>query len=157
MSLKYIEVDIDNDKTINLFKTFYDTILKESFDENQIETYSQLLQTLSKKKTDFFGKNEYHILIILNSDNNVLGGIIYDYFSETNTGLIEYIVSSKEAKRQGIASFAFSTACDLLNKDAIKNGFSRVNFIVCEVEKVSSKKQENHYFWNRYRIQEIGF
>lgn len=152
MGLKYIEVNVEDEETIKLFNTFYNTILKVSFDENQIETYSQLLQTLSKKKTDFFGKNEYHILMILNSDNIVLGGIIYDYFFDTNTGLIEYIVSSKSAKRQGIASFAFSTACELLNKDAIKNGFSRINFITCEVEKIASEKQENHFFWEKYRI-----
>lgn len=152
MSLKYIEVDIADDKSIKLFNTFYNTVLKESFDENQIEKYSQFIQTLSKKKTDFFGNNEYHILMILNNDDIVVGGVIYDYFFDTNTGLIEYIVSSKNVKRQGIASFALSKTCELLNKSAIKNGFPRINFITCEVEKVIFEKQEKHYFWEKYRI-----
>lgn len=157
MDLQYIEVDFDNKASLSLFRDFYYSILEPSFDKEQLETYEQLLETLSKKKTNFFGKNSYHILIFFNKDNIILGGIIYDYFINSNTGLIEYIVTSKSAKKQGIASHAFLQACKNLNVEAHQNGFNNINFICCEVEKVLSTKQSNHYFWDKFGFKRLDF
>lgn len=157
MNLNYIEVDIEKSNTMQQFSQFYNEILNLSLDENQIETFSQLSDTLAKKKGNFFGKNSYHILLIQNQDSTTVGGIIYDYFFDSNVGLIEYIVTDPKFKKQGIATYAYNTACSLLNIESKKNGFDRINFVCCEVEKINSSKCENHYFWENFGFKKLNF
>lgn len=156
MDYKCLEVDVSNKASLDYFLKFYNDILLESFPSEQIESYDQLLDTLNKKKNGFFGKNSYHILIIYDNEN-ILGGIIYDYFIDSNTGMIEYIATSKKYRKAGIASYAFSIACKNLNETAVKNGYSSISFICCELEKVIFKEKSNHYFWKKFGFKKLDF
>lgn len=153
--MKYMEVNPDNN-SLEIFGKFYKEILKSSFGEDELETYEQSLNTLEKSRRGGHGLNSYHIIIIL-EEENILGGVIYDYFINTNTGIIEYIATNQRVKQRGIASYAFQVVNELLNKEAQKNGFERIRYITCEVEKEIDGKKSNHYFWEKFGFRPLDF
>lgn len=154
--MKYIEVDPNDMNSLEIFKKFYKEVLESSFDEDELETYEQLLDTLKKSKRGENGLNTYHIMIVLEEDI-LLGGVIYDYFIDTNTGIIEYIATNQKVKQKGVASYAFKVVNELLNEEAKKNGFGGISYITCEVEQVISEKKSNHYFWEKFDFKALDF
>lgn len=154
--MKYIEVDLNDEKLVKLFKRFYQEILESSFDDDELETYEQLADTLTKSKRGDNGLNTYHIIIVLEEDT-LLGGVIYDYFIDTNTGIIEYIATNPNVKQKGVASYAFQVVNELLDKEAQKNGFEKISYITCEVEKEINGKKSNHYFWEKFGFRTFDF
>lgn len=154
--MKYIEVEPDDRDSLEIFKKFYKEVLESSFDEDELETYEQLLDTLKKSKRGENGLNSYHIMIVLEEDI-LLGGVIYDYFIDTNTGIIEYIATNQKVKQKGVASYAFEVVNGLLNKEAKRNGFGEISYITGEVEQVISEKKSNHYFWEKFGFKALDF
>lgn len=154
--MRYIEVNPKDIEIMDIFKRFYIEILENSFDEDELETYDQLLDTLKKSIRGDNGLNTYHIMIVLEEDN-ILGGAIYDYFINTNTGIIEYIATNQKVKQKGVASYAFKVINELLNKEAKRNGFEGISYITCEVEKEIGGKKSNHYFWEKFGFRALDF
>lgn len=154
--MEYIEIDVNNKESLKIFEKFYKEILSCSFNINELETQEQLIDTLNKKNNGFFGKNSYHIIVFFDK-NNIVGGIIYDYFMKENCGLIEYIVTNPNLKRSGFASKIFEKTCILLNEESKRNGYSKLDFVCCEVEKKINGKKENHYFWEKYSFKPLDF
>ena len=85
------------------------------------------------------------------------GGIIFDYLSKINVGLIEYIAVSKEYRKKGIATKILNYMVYILNKESKKKKLKRIKFICGEVEKDFGKKQEKHYFWDKYGFKKLDF
>ena len=151
MNLNYFEVDIDNKESIIELKKFYQ-LLEENFKKDERESYKQIVKTLNKKKTNFFGKNSYHILLVKNK-NKLIGGIIYDYFYKSNSSMIEYIVINKENRRKNLATKLLKETAKRLNKEAITKGYDKIDFVVCEL----NSKKERHYFWEKFNFKELKF
>lgn len=154
--MEYIEVNLDNINSLDIFKRFYKEVLESSFDEDELETYEQLLDTLKKSERGDNGLNSYHVLIVL-EENALLGGVIYDYFIDTNTGIIEYIATSNKVTQKGVASYAFQVVNKLLNEEAKRNGYEKISYITCEVEKEIDGKGSNHYFWEKFGFRALDF
>ena len=85
------------------------------------------------------------------------GGIIFDYLSKINVGLIEYIAVSKEYRKKGIATKILNYMVYILNKESKKKKLKRIKFICGEVEKDFGKKQDKHYFWDKYGFKKLDF
>ncbi len=154
--MKYIEVSLDDVHSLDIFKRFYEEVLESSFDKNELETYDQLLDNLRKSEEGKHGLNSYHIIISLD-DEFLLGGAIYDYFIDTNSGIIEYIATNNKVKKKSVASQTFQMVNKLLNEEARDNGFERISYITCELEKEINGKQSNHYFWEKFGFKTLNF
>lgn len=85
------------------------------------------------------------------------GGIVFDYLSKINVGLIEYIAVSKKYRKKGIATKILNCMVEKLNKKSEEKNQKRIKFICGEVEKSFGKKQEKHYFWEKYGFKELNF
>ena len=85
------------------------------------------------------------------------GGIIFDYLSKINVGLIEYIAVSKEYRKKGIATKILNYMVYILNKESKKKNIKRIEFICGEVEKILKDKQDKHYFWDKYGFKKLDF
>ncbi len=46
---------------------------------------------------------------------------------------------------------------EIINKEAENRNFKRIEFICGEVEKVFRKKEEKHYFWEKYGFRKLDF
>ena len=44
---------------------------------------------------------------------------------------------------------------EIINKEAENRNFKRIEFICGEVEKVFRKKEEKHYFWEKYGSRKL--
>lgn len=153
MNLKFLQIDINNKTTMEIFYKFYREIIVPNFDDSERETIDQFEHEL-KLEDD---SRKYYIVVILDDNSNMLGGIIFDYFTETNVGLIEYIVTDSKQKRKGIASESLKFAVNILNKEAKKRRYERIKFICGEVEKQINGREDKHYFWEKYGFKKLDF
>ncbi len=141
----YMNIDLKNKANINLFDDFYNKILVSSFAKDQIENYEQFLNNLNNK-------DSYFITLVLNKDE-VVGGIIYDYLKQTNSGFIEYIAVKKDHTNNNIGSNLLNQAISILNQKSDK----KIDFLFCELEQEINGKQPKHYFWQKFGFKKIDF
>ena len=153
MNLKFLQIDINNKTTMEIFYKFYREIIVPNFDDNECETIIQFENELKLEDDN----RKYYIIVILDDDTNTLGGIIFDYLADTNVGLIEYIVTDSKQKRKGIASASLKFMVNILNNEAKKRGCERIKFICGEVEKQINGREDKHYFWEKYGFKKLDF
>ena len=153
MNLKFLQIDINNKDTMEIFYKFYREIIVPNFDDNECETIIQFENELKLEDDN----RKYYIIVILDDDTNTLGGIIFDYLADTNVGLIEYIVTDSKQKRKGIASASLKFMVNILNNEAKKRGCERIKFICGEVEKQINGREDKHYFWEKYGFKKLDF
>lgn len=153
MNLKFLQIDINNKTTMEIFYKFYREIIVPNFDDSERETIDQFEHELKLEDDN----RKYYIIVILDDDTNTLGGIIFDYLADTNVGLIEYIVTDSKQKRKGIASASLKFMVNILNNEAKKRGCERIKFICGEVEKQINGREDKHYFWEKYGFKKLDF
>ena len=145
---KSIIVDIDDDNSLKLFKTFYQDTLLSSFDLNQLEEYDQFISNLTNNNSSHL---KYYIIIYLYNDYPI-GGIIFDYLVDSNTGFIEYIATNESVRKKGTGTYILKDACERLN-----NLDNKIRFVACEVEQVKENKEAKHYFWEKFGFKKLDF
>ena len=146
-----IEVKYNDKKTMEIFKIFYKDTLVPNFKKNEIETYKQITDTLKKNK------NTYYIFLYMNNEGYPAGGIVFDYLENTNTGFIEYLAVNNKHQKHGLGTKMIIDAVKKVNEDAKDNGFDRINFLACEVEKEKKIKKAKHYFWKKHGFKPLDF
>lgn len=163
VTIKYTEIDFDNRESMGLLGRFYcELYVKEFPDENERESLDNMI-----KQAKRIGKEkecEYHC-IIATMGNEIVGGIIGDYFVKDNSGVIEFVVVSPERRHQRIGTRLVSNLVDFFNADALNhNGKSKIDYYFFEVE--DPKKMENETarnicemrlaFWNKMNSKILG-
>lgn len=151
--MKFMQLDIQNENSIEKLKEFYKEVLIPNFDVDELETYEQIIE----RARDFEEDGSYFIQVVLDENENVLGGIVYDYFKDTNSGFIEYIATNGRYRQKGVGSKLLEKATSELNKIATSNGLERIDFLAGEVEKQINGKQAKHYFWEKYGFKPLNF
>lgn len=159
MKYSITEVSIKDTYSMKLLGSFYNHIYVKSFpDINKRESLENIIDFLTKKYDNLYGNNNYHILI-LHNDMNIMGGIIFDYFSESNSGVIEFICISESFKRNGLASILYNKAIDMINQDAKNIFFINADFIFCEIDYITPEQEDLSYihFWNKKGFKKLDF
>ena len=146
-----IEVKYSDEKTLKIFQKFYKRTLVTNFENNQIETYRQIKKSIKEKEESYF------IILYVDEKGYPVCGVIFDYLKKTNTGFIEYIATNKRYSQKGLASKLLTETTKLLNSKAKDNGYDRINFLACEVEKEKKIKKSKHYFWKKYGFKVLDF
>ena len=93
----YVEIDLLQEHHLDLLRDFYRRYMKEYFPvEDERESLDNMLEYLDKKSKGHFGSegDNYHILLVQHNDE-VAGGAVFDYSAKCNCGFLEYIVIDK--------------------------------------------------------------
>lgn len=160
-NLKSVEVNIEDPNTINDLAVFYTSIYINEFkDPNERETLENMLASL-KDDAEEITKNRYHIILVKNLSGTIVGGAIFDYFHETNSGVIEFISVGSAYQSMGIGSFLYNTIYEKLNQDSKENNKITLANIFCEIEDphtLAPNASKKYYaFWKKYGFRKLDF
>lgn len=158
--LSLMEVNIQDKRSVALLGEYYTSIYINSFPKNERESLDNIIDYLNKKENGWYGKNNYHVILAIDSGVTI-GGLICDYFERSNCGVIEFIAIKQECQSEGIGTRLYQKAIELLRKDARNNKKNNIDYIFCEIEKADagSNKDANKYlwFWNKMGYRKILF
>ncbi|MBW8890116.1 MAG: GNAT family N-acetyltransferase [Fibrobacteres bacterium] len=83
-----------------LYKHLYE---KEFPDPDERESLKNIVAYLVKKRSGWYGRNNYHVLALLDQGNPVAVSIC-DYFAEPNAGVIEFLAIHPAWRKQGVGT-----------------------------------------------------
>lgn len=153
MDFDYVKIDISKKETMDFFYKFYNEVLVPNFIPDELETIEQFEERLHDRNENY----NYYIYVILNKNEDVLGGVVFDYIVKNNVGFIEYIATNSKFKRHGVGSFCLNLVTKILNNNAMSHNMERVQFICGEVQKESDCKQSKHFFWDKFGFKKLDF
>ena len=97
------ELRITRKSDLDLLREFYDECFEPEFpDADERESCEQIEAYLRLKEFGWYENNNYHVIVMLDADDNPIGGSISDYFSRPNAGVIEYLVIKPEHRQKGL-------------------------------------------------------
>lgn len=161
-SLKFVEVNIDDKKSLSYLGEFYTDIYIDVFhDKNERETFDNLLGYLESNKENGGNDYSYHILLAIDDNNRVMGGCIFDYFVKSNSAAIEFLAVREEKQSGGYGTLIYNQVMTILNNDAIRNKKISVDDIVIEINNPAFNKEDDPmkylYFWDKFAFQHLDF
>ena len=119
---------------IPLLERFYHECFKPEFsDPNERESLENIKAYLRRKETGWYGKNNYHVVVMLDGDT-LIGGCISDYLVEPNAGVVEYLVVEPDQRGRGRGDQLIEHTERLLHEDAEKSRGRRLDWIVSEMD-----------------------
>lgn len=149
-NIEIIEID-ENSLEIDEFYQIYGRLFPR---REEVETVDNIKKYLSLKKTGFYGKNNYHILI-LKLNNKVIGFIIGDYYFSSGISFIEFIGIDSSYVKRGYSKILIEKFLDLVKEDSARSN-SILNGILIEVEKPESIDSPGSFpFWDHMGFKKI--
>lgn len=151
---------LPNDKNaITDLGIFYTQIYMECFpDPDERETFDSLLGYLQDAQNT--QKYNYHIVLARDENENVIGGAIFDYFPESNTGVIEFIAVKPDCQSCGVGSQLYRHILLVFNENAYKNGKQKLSSVFCEIDSPEHSKssiKKYLYFWRKHNYRHLDF
>lgn len=157
--LSYFEVSLKDKNTISEFGRFYTDIYMENFqDADERETFDNMLLYLKNGETA--EKYRYHIILAKDNNGNVVGGGIFNYFIETNSGVIEFIAVKSDTQSSGIGTLIYKHILNVMGFDARKINNKKLAYVFCEIDSPEYSKSNNKkylYFWNKHNYWHLDF
>ncbi|OBI16498.1 hypothetical protein A5712_25885 [Mycobacterium sp. E2327] len=133
--LEFRELRYTRKSDLDLLRTFYDECFEPEFpDENERESYEEIENYLRLKEFGWYEKNNYHVILMFDKDDELLGGAIADYLNEPNAGMIEYIVVKPEHRQAGWGSRLLEKVERVLHDDADKSRNRPLDWIAAEID-----------------------
>ncbi len=120
-------------KDTDLIKKFYELLSSEFTDPNELDSLDNLIYRLENKPNQDISV----VKVYLNENKELLGGIIYDYYSEIKTIGLQFIVVNQKFRKQDIAT--------ILYKRMISVYQYNLKYVFIEVNKQSNCKE----FWSK--------
>ena len=157
--LRFLEVDIKNKESISALGNFYTEVYMDCFpNEDERETFDNLLWYLRQAANT--NEYNYHIVLAIDENDDVIGGGIFDYFKDTNAGVIEFLAVKSDMQTSGIGTQIYKKVYSTLVADAYKNEKQKLASIFCEIDspeysRASIKKYL--YFWNKQGYKHLDF
>jgi GNAT superfamily N-acetyltransferase len=119
---------------IDLLKRFYDDCIVPEFpNPNERESFEDISGSLHRKEDGWFGKNNYHVVVVLDGDKPI-GGAISDYLVEPNAGAIEYLVVQPDYRGMALGGRLLEYTERLLHQDADRSRGRPLDWIVGEMD-----------------------
>ncbi|ORB46102.1 hypothetical protein BST39_02135 [Mycobacterium paraseoulense] len=133
--LEFRELRYTRKSDLDLLRIFYDDCFEPEFpDENERESREEIENYLRAKEFGWYEKNNYHVILMLDKDDELLGGAIADYLNEPNAGVIEYIVIKPEHRNAGLGSQLLECVERVLHDDADKAQNRPLDWIAAEID-----------------------
>jgi GNAT superfamily N-acetyltransferase len=132
--LAFHELRVTRKTDIDLLRRFYDDCFVPEFpNRNERESFENIKRYLDHKESGWFGKNNYHVVVVLDGDQPV-GGSICDYLVEPNAGVIEYLVIQPGHRGTGLGGHLLEHTERLLHQDADKGRGRPLDWILGEMD-----------------------
>ena len=123
-------------KDTELIERFYNLLINEFKTTNEIDTLDNLIYRLENKPNPDISIAKVYV----NDRDELLGGILYDYYKDINVIGIQFIVINPKFKCQGIANIIYKRMISVYQYN--------LKFVFIEVDKGSNCKG----FW-----EHLGF
>jgi hypothetical protein len=158
------EVKHNDRKSIELLSKFYVGIYMGNFtDNNERESLDNLLHYLENEQLGKIEKNHYHILLATIGEE-VVGGIVANYFDDINSGVIEFLVVDEKFRRKNIGNNLIEGMTNILNRDSFHHKSKGIDYIFIEVDHpklvdpvISPKAKKTIAFWHKQRFLALNF
>jgi GNAT superfamily N-acetyltransferase len=119
---------------MDLLEHFYqECFIPEFPNPDERETLEHIKEYLRRKETGWYGKNNFHVVVMLDGETPI-GGSISDYLVEPNAGVIEYLVISPDHRGTGLGGQLIEHAERLLHDDAQRSRGRRLDWILSEMD-----------------------
>jgi hypothetical protein len=129
-----LELRLNHKADRKLLKRFYEEcFVPEVPDPNERDSLRDIQHRLKSKQDGKLGKNNYHVLVLLEDDKPV-GGAVADYFDKPNAGVIEYMVIQPKSRAKGLGNHLREQTERLLHEDAVKSGHRELDWIAAEMD-----------------------
>ncbi len=157
--LHFSEVSIDDKASLTELGHFYTEIYMECFpDVDERESFDNLLHYLARAKDakDY----RYHIILAKDDEENIVAGGIFDYFVESNTGMIEFIAVKPALQSAGFGTKMYEQIRAVLTADANRYGHKTPEHLFCEIDSPEYSKanvRKYLYFWNKNHYKHLDF
>lgn len=154
---KFIEVSLADPSSISDFGQFYTDIYMEAFpDQNERESFDNFLQYLNRSANAY----RYHIILAKDKVGKVIGGCVFDYYKNSNTGIIEFLAVRSDLQSSGIGSMIYTHVVSMLSEDAFKMSGQPLDYICCEIDSPEYSRAEIKkylYFWDKNNYWHLDF
>ena len=127
-------------------------------DADERESFNNLLLYL--KNAENAEKYRYHIILAKDNNGNVVGGAIFNYFVESNSGVIEFIVVKTDTQSSGIGTLLYKQILIIMQREAKKLAKKKLGYVFCEIDAPGFGKSNNKkylYFWNKHNYWHLDF
>jgi len=155
----FIEVTLKDKDSLSEFAKFYIDIYMENFpDPDERESMNNILEYL--KKAEIANKYRYHIILARDVNKNIIGGGIFDYFTETNAGIIEFIAVKNNSQSSGIGTLIYNHILDIMSADAYKIRKKKLEYVFCEIDSPQHSKDNIRkylHFWSKHNFWRLDF
>jgi hypothetical protein len=156
--LEYIEVHSDDRKSIVDLDQFYTSVYIEAFpDENEREKFDNILKYIKRKESI---EHKYHIVLAKDKSGVVIGGVIFNYFKKSNSGVVEFLAVRKDRQSGGVGTQLYKRTMRLLSADAHKYTGKSLDYVFCEIDSPEYSQAEIKkylYFWNKNKYLHLKF
>lgn len=145
------------EKDVKLFNQFYCDLFAPAFpDKDECDSIESIMDQ-SGRFSVMEGEEFFVILAIRGT--KIVGGVIAEYFSKSNCGMIDYIVVSKDERGKKLGTRIIDYVIDVMSKSAksYKEFNSGIDYCFFEVEdpdKVKQKMESSSDEMNLVRVEE---
>jgi hypothetical protein len=116
-----------------LLGRFYAELYVPEFpDPDERESLANMERYLELKASGWYGRNNYHIGLVLEGEAPV-AGVIIDYLAEANAGVLEFLVVAASRRNRGLATRVFRSAGEALDADAERALGTPPDWIMAEI------------------------
>jgi len=118
MDLRDLKKDIVRTK---LLEEFYEYFLEVYFPiKEQLDPIERISKALDPK-SDTFYESIVHVVVVFDEDKKeMIGGTLFEFFSESTCGLISYFCVKEEYRKTGLGRVLIDTACNIMDSDSVK-------------------------------------
>jgi len=134
-------------------KKFFNDFLKKFFPKKeQLDTLDTLSASLNPKESKFFEVVIHIVLAFKESTEEILGGIVFEFYHVSSFGLISYICVDDRYRNLKIGKKLIDVAEEELNSCAIQNSGKPCGAILLEMNSPYRVKEKDDSFSSQQRI-----
>lgn len=127
-------------KDTDLIKKFYNLLSSEFTDPNELDSLENLIYRLENKPNPDISV----VKIYLNENKELLGGVMYDYYSDIQTIGLQFIVVDPKFRKQNIATIMYKRMISIYQYT--------LKYVFIEVDKQSGYKE----FWSKFGFKDTS-
>jgi GNAT superfamily N-acetyltransferase len=110
-----------------IFQKFYDLLIKNFQDENEVDEIETLISDL-EIEASLENLDILNFYFIITKDDSVLGGAGLEYYTLSNTFILTYLVVDSNERKKGYAKLLINECMNQVNEEIIKRKNIEINF-----------------------------
>ena len=131
--VSFLDVDPADRLACAELALFYVGAYSDAFpNEDERESLPNLIRYLKESRRS--GKWDFRILLAKDRDGLVTGGVVFDYFRDTNSIVIEFLCVDREFRNRHVGTALWLQTLKVADTLALKHGKRKAEHVFCEVD-----------------------